>query len=450
MMSLAEAAAAMQGTLVGPDIRFRGVSTDSRSIGRGELFVAIRGEHHDGHAFLGMAKERGASAALVERGFEGAAPLPVVAVEDTRQGLGRLGRHWRARFAPVVIAIAGANGKTTTKEMLAAILRAHAGDAAVLATAGNLNTDIGVPLTVLRLGALHRYCAIELGMNHPGEIAWLASIAQPTIAVVTNAQREHMEFMKSVEASAEENAHALQALPPAGTAVVNADDGCRAIFLAAAGARRVVEFGLERAAGVSGGYALKALSSEISLRTPQGEARATLSIPGLHNVRNALAAAACAHAAGIPAETIGRGLTAFRPYTGRLQVKRTALGATLIDDSYNANPDSVRAAIDVLAACPAPTVLVLGDMGEVGEHGAEFHREVGAYARSRGIGALYALGEASREAVQAYGAGARHFDKPEVLAAALPREATVLVKGSRFMKMERVVAALAGEAQGGH
>jgi UDP-N-acetylmuramoyl-tripeptide--D-alanyl-D-alanine ligase len=450
MMSLAEAAAATQGKLVGPDLRFRGVSTDSRAIGRGELFVAIRGEHHDGHAFLGMAQERGAAAALVDRGFAGVAPLPMIAVDDTRKGLGRLGRHWRARFAPVLIAIAGANGKTTAKEMLAAILRAHAGEPAVLATEGNLNTDIGVPLTVLRLGPSHRYCAIELGMNHPGEIEWLAGIAQPTIAVVTNAQREHMEFMKSVEASAEENAQVLRALPAEGTAVVNADDGCRSIFLAAAGARRIVEFGLERPASVTGGYALKALSSEISLRTPGGEARATLAIPGLHNVRNALAAAACAHAAGIPAETIGRGLSAFRPYTGRLQVKHTLHGATLIDDSYNANPDSVRAAIDVLAGCPAPTVLVLGDMGEVGEHGPEFHREVGAYAKSRGVGALYALGEASREAVQAYGAGARHFDAPDALAAALPGEATVLVKGSRFMKMERVVAALTGQTQGGH
>jgi UDP-N-acetylmuramyl pentapeptide synthase len=268
--------------------------------------------------------------------------------------------------------------------------------------------------------------------------------------VVTNAQREHMEFMKSVEASAEENASVLRALPATGTAVVNADDSCRAIFLAAAGTRRVVEFGLERQASVGGGYALKALSSEIALRTPAGETRATLAVPGLHNVRNALAAAACAHAAGVPLEAIGRGLSAFRPYTGRLQVKRTASGATLIDDSYNANPDSVRAAIDVLAACPAPTVLVLGDMGEVGEQGPAFHREVGSYARASGIGALYALGDASREAVQAFGSGARHFDSPQTLVAALPREATMLVKGSRFMRMERVVAALTGESQGGH
>lgn len=445
MMSLAEAASAMHGRLQGADARFAGVSTDTRSVGAGELFVAIRGERFDGHDFLGTAQARGAAGALVDDALAAPAPLPVVVVEDTRRGLGRLGRHWRARFAPVAIAIAGANGKTTTKEMLVSILRAHAGEAAVLATRGNLNTDIGVALTVLGLHEAHRYCAVELGMNHPGEIAWLASIAQPTIALVTNAQREHMEFMHSVEASAEENAHALRALPAAGIAVVNADDGCREVFRAAAGDRRVVDFGLERPAAVSGGCSLKPLSSDIVVRTPSGEACATLAIPGLHNVRNALAAAACAHAAGVAAETIARGLEAFRPYLGRMQAKPARGGATVIDDSYNANPDSVRAAIDVLAACPAPTVLVLGDMGEVGEHGPAFHREVGGYARERGIGALYALGEASRAAADAFGAQARHFDSVEALLQGLPRAATVLVKGSRFMRMERVVAALTGD-----
>jgi UDP-N-acetylmuramoyl-tripeptide--D-alanyl-D-alanine ligase len=445
MMSLAEAATAMRGRLQGAEARFTGVSTDTRSVGAGELFVAIRGERFDGHDFLGTAQARGAAGALVDDRFAAPAPLPVVVVEDTRRGLGRLGRHWRARFAPVAVAIAGANGKTTTKEMLVSILCAHAGEAAVLATRGNLNTDIGVPLTVLGLREAHRYCAVELGMNHPGEIAWLASIAQPTIALVTNAQREHMEFMHSVEASAEENAHALRALPAAGIAVVNADDGCREVFRAAAGDRRVVDFGLERPAAVSGGYSLKPLSSDIVVRTPSGEACATLAIPGLHNVRNALAAAACAHAAGVAAETIARGLDAFRPYPGRMQAKPARGGATVIDDSYNANPDSVRAAIDVLAACPAPTVLVLGDMGEVGEHGPAFHREVGGYARERGIGALCTLGQASRAAADAFGAGARHFDSVEALLRGLPRAATVLVKGSRFMRMERVVAALTGD-----
>lgn len=450
MMSLAEAAAAMQGSLKGADARFTGVSTDSRRLGAGELFVAIRGERFDGHDFLAVAKDRGASGALVDRACTARVPLPVVVVDETRKALGRLGRHWRARFAPAVIAIAGANGKTTTKEMLASILRAHAGEDAVLATLGNLNTDIGVPLTVLRLAAAHRFCAVELGMNHPGEIAGLAAIAQPTITLVTNAQREHMEFMQSVAASAAENAEAIRALPADGIAVVNADDACRDVFVGAAGARRVLEFGLERRAAIAGGYSLKALSSDIVVRTPAGEARATLAIPGVHNVRNAVAAAACAHAAGVPPEAIGRGLAAFRPYAGRLQATRTRAGATLLDDSYNANPDSVRAAIEVLAACPAPTVLALGDMGEVGAQGPEFHREAGAYARERGIGALYGLGEASRAAVAAFGAGARHFSSPQALAAALPGKGTILVKGSRFMRMERVVAALTGEAEGGH
>ena len=450
MMSLAETAAATQGRLRGADARYAGVSTDSRGIRRGELFVAIRGERFDGHEFLGMAQTRGAAAAMVDARFGGEAPLPLVVVDDTRRALGRLGRHWRGRFAPVVIGIAGANGKTTTKEMLAAILRVHAGADAVLATKGNLNTDIGVPLTLLGMTGAHRYCAVELGMNHPGEIEWLAGLAQPTIGLVTNAQREHMEFMGSVEASAAENAHVYRALPAAGIAVVNADDACYATFTSAARPRRVVEFGLARKAVVTGGYALRGLASEIVVRAPDGEARARLAIAGLHNVRNALAAAACAHAAGVPVATIGRGLEAFMPYSGRMQLKRTQSGATLIDDSYNANPDSVRAAIDVLAACQAPTVLVLGDMGEVGTQGPQFHREIGAYARERGVGALFALGEASREAVAAFGKGGRHFASPEHLQAALPAAATVLVKGSRFMRMERVVAALTGEAEGGH
>ncbi|TAK37412.1 MAG: UDP-N-acetylmuramoyl-tripeptide--D-alanyl-D-alanine ligase [Betaproteobacteria bacterium] len=449
MMSLAEAARAVHGQLMGADARFNGVSTDSRTLGRGALFVAIRGERFDGHAFLEAARERGAAGALVDGGHAGGATtLPVIVADDTRRALGRLGGHWRDRFAPVLIAITGSNGKTTTKEMLAAILRAHAGEAAVLATRGNLNTDIGVPLTLLRLRRAHGWCAIELGMNHPGEIAALAAIAQPTIALVNNAQREHLEFMHTVEAVAAENAAVFGALPPEGVAVINADDPHAEYFRAAAGGRRTVQFGLEARAEVSGRYALKPLASEISLRTPAGETGATLAIPGLHNVRNALAAAACALAAGVPPEAIGRGLAAFRAAAGRLQVLRIASGATVIDDSYNANPDSVRAAIDVLAAGAGPAVLVLGDMGEVGEQGADFHLEVGRYAAERGIGELYALGELTAHAVAGFGTGARHFASLEDLIAALQAPAasgaTLLVKGSRFMRMERVVAALTG------
>jgi UDP-N-acetylmuramoyl-tripeptide--D-alanyl-D-alanine ligase len=423
------------------------VSTDSRSVGRGELFVALRGERFDGHEFLAAAAAQGAAAAMVDHDYRGPFPLPVVIVADTKRGLGELARQWRARFSPVLIAVTGSNGKTTVKEMLAAVLRQHAGTA-VLATTGNLNNDIGVPLTLLRLRAAHRYCAIELGMNHRGEIGYLAALAAPTIALVNNAQREHLEFMGSVEEVADENSSVYDALPEAGTAIVNADDPQAAYFRRRAGQRPVVDFGLELGA-VRGGYALKGLSSELRLRTPQGEASATLSIPGLHNVRNALAAAACAHAAQIPPATIAAGLTAFRPYTGRLQVKQGRGGITVIDDSYNANPDSVRAAIDVLATCAAPTALVLGDMGEVGPRGPEFHREIGAYARSRNITRLLALGEAAAHAVEAFGKGAEHFGDVAALAAAIDAR-TVLVKGSRFMRMERVVAALTGAAEGAH
>jgi UDP-N-acetylmuramoyl-tripeptide--D-alanyl-D-alanine ligase len=449
MMSVQDAAAMVRGTASGANAIFRGVSTDTRSVRAGELFVALRGERFDGHAFLEQAKQAGAVAAMIDRRHTAATPLPAIVVDDTRLGLGALARGWRARFAPTLIAVTGSNGKTTVKEMLAAILRSHAGDEAVLATTGNLNNDIGLPLTLLRLRAGHRYCAIELGMNHKGEIAALANIAAPTVALVNNAQREHLEFMHSIEEVAAENASVYAALPADGVAVVNADDAHADFFRKAAGKRRVVDFGLEQRAMVRGGYVLKALTSEIEIRTPAGEARATLAIPGLHNVRNALAAAACATAAGIDAIAIGAGLGAFRPYTGRLQVKQARSGATVIDDTYNANPDSVRAAIDVLAACPAPTLLVLGDMGEVGEQGEAFHREVGAYAFSKKITHLYALGEATRHAVAAFGGGGRHFDSVEALISAIQGN-SILVKGSRFMRMERVVAALTGGAPGGH
>lgn len=455
MMGLGEAAQAIGAQAVGApgegaNARFRGVSTDTRSVGQGDLFVAIRGEKYDGHAFLDVAKQRGAAAAMVDESHRGAAPLPLLVVDDTRRGLGRLGAHWRSRFQPVLIAIAGSNGKTTTKEMLASILRAHAGEARVLATAGNLNTDIGVPMTLLRMTSAHTHCAIELGMNHPGEIAYLAAMAKPTIAVVTNAQREHQEFMESVDAVAIENGSVFHSLPSEGVAVINADDEQAPIFRRAKGARRTVEFKVEGKAEVTATCSLQPLSSDVTIATPSGMASATLSIPGLHNVRNALAAAACAVAADIPPAAISRGLSEFRPYTGRHQVKVLKSGATLIDDSYNANPDSVRAAIDVLAQLPGPTLLILGDMGEVGDSGPEFHREVGAYAKEKGISRMLGTGNATRDAVKAFGAGARHVDDIAAIAPQAGDAKSLLVKGSRFMRMERVVAQLTGEAGGTH
>jgi UDP-N-acetylmuramoyl-tripeptide--D-alanyl-D-alanine ligase len=454
MMNLHEAAGFVAGRTSGGDPFFTGVSTDTRALRAGDLFVALRGERFDGHAFLAQAKATGAAAAMVDHAYGGEFPLPVAVVDDTRLALGALAGAWRARFAPALIAVAGSNGKTTVKEMLASILRANAGDDAVLATAGNLNNDIGLPLTLLRMRDKHRWCAIELGMNHKGEIAYLARIAAPTVALVNNAQREHLEFMNSVDEVAAENASVYDALPASGAAVVNADDAHAGFFRRAAGSRRVVDFGIDAKAMVSGRYSLKALESELVLKTPGGEASATLAIPGLHNVRNALAAAACAHAAGIGLKSIGDGLTRFRPYTGRLQVKTAVSGATVIDDSYNANPDSVRAAIDVLASCPAPTVLVLGDMGEVGTQGPEFHREVGAYARSVNVSSLFALGDSTKFSVEAFGAAGYHAKSIEDLLHVVRESAkpktTLLVKGSRFMRMERIVSALTGTTQGSH
>ena len=452
MMRLSEVSKILGAPLHGADVAFDAVSTDTRAIRRGDLFIALKGERFDAHAFVAQAAAAGAVAAIVSRPAE--ADIPQIVVGNTLDALGALARHWRGRFDLPLIALTGSNGKTTVKEMLASILRAQAGSEQVLSTRGNLNNHIGVPLMLLELRDYHRYAAIEMGMNHPGEIAQLAAIGRPTVALVNNAQREHMEFMATVEAVAQENAAAFAALPADGTAVVNADDAHADYFRQAAGAHRVVDFGLERPAAVSGGYVLKNLSSEIHLRTPAGEASATLAIPGLHNVRNALAACACAHAVGISPDVMRAGLDQFRPYTGRLQVKRAAGGATVIDDTYNANPDSVRAAIDVLAKCAPPTVLVLGDMGEVGEHSVEFHREVGAYAKSRNVSSLCAFGEQAGEAVAAFGAPASHAQSIEQLlervqACATP-QTTLLVKGSRFMRMERVVNALTGETGGAH
>jgi UDP-N-acetylmuramoyl-tripeptide--D-alanyl-D-alanine ligase len=450
-MSLHEAAGAVLGRTSGGDPLFSGVSSDTRGLRAGDLFVALRGERFDGHAFLDQAKGVGAAAAMVDARYGGQFPLPVLVVDDTRVALGTLAAHWRARFSPVLIAVTGSNGKTTVKEMLASILRGHAGAEGVLATTGNLNNDIGLPLTLLRMREAHRCCAIELGMNHKGEIAYLAQITKPTVALVNNAQREHLEFMNSVDEVAAENASVYGALPSDGIAVVNADDPHAAFFRQAAAGRKVIDFGLDNRADVAARYEPRPLSTEMTLHIAGKTADTTLAIPGLHNVRNALAAAACAHAAGIGLAAIAEGLSAFRPYAGRLQVKQAPDGSTVIDDSYNANPDSVRAAIDVLASCPGPTVLVLGDMGEVGSQGPDFHREVGAYAASRKISRLLATGEATRHAVQAFGPGAQHYETLEQLIRNVQGR-SILVKGSRFMKMERVVAALTGkqEAEGGH
>ena len=422
-----------------------GVSTDTRSLSQGQLFVALAGENFDAHDYLDQAAARGACAAVVARRMPDV-PLPQILLGDTRAALMRMGAAWRARYRLPVVAVTGSNGKTTTKEMIAAMLAAWQGPEASLATAGNLNNDIGVPLTLLRLDARHRAAVFELGMNHPGEIAQLAAIAAPTVALVTNAQREHQEFMHSVEAVARENGACIAALPDDGVAVYPGDEPYSPIWAALAEPRRALRFGLQPGLDV---YAEQIEAGVEGTRcrvvTPLGMADLSLPVPGLHNLRNALAAIASAIAAGAPLETAVRALAAFAPVSGRMQRKTMRDGTLLIDDTYNANPDSVRAAIDVLARMPGTRVLVLGDMGEVGDNGPAMHEEVGRYAREQGLDALFTLGEASRAAAAAYGAGAHACASVDEVVAAMRgmRPSCVLVKGSRFMRMERVVKVFA-------
>jgi UDP-N-acetylmuramoyl-tripeptide--D-alanyl-D-alanine ligase len=442
--SLAQMTSAIAGARMTRDAAFEGVSTDSRSAPAGALFVALRGETFDAHDFLDQVLARNVAAVVVEKLPENF-PLPALVVPDTLAALGRIGNAWRREYDIPVIGVTGSNGKTTVKEMIAAILTAAFGEDARLATQGNLNNEIGVPLTVMRLTGAHKAAVVELGMNHPGEIARLAAIAAPTVALVNNAQREHQEFMHTVEAVARENGSVLQALPAGGVAVFPGDDEYTALWRELAGDRDVLTFGLGDACDVRAAYTPNSFGSDLQVSAPQGQFGIKLSAAGEHNVRNALAACACALAAGIPQDAIVRGLEAFAPVSGRLQRKQAANGATVIDDSYNANPDSVRAAIDVLAQSAAPRILVLGDMGEVGTQGPQFHEEIGAYAASRGIDTVLVTGALARHMA---GAGAQHFEQFDDLLAALDKQmrqlgsksdATVLVKGSRFMKMERVV-----------
>ncbi|MEI2416919.1 bifunctional UDP-N-acetylmuramoyl-L-alanyl-D-glutamate--2,6-diaminopimelate ligase MurE/UDP-N-acetylmuramoyl-tripeptide--D-alanyl-D-alanine ligase MurF [Orrella sp. JC864] len=419
------------------------LSTDSRTLQRGEVFLALRGEQFDGHDYVPQAHAAGACAAVVERPVPGAL-VPQIALGDTRAALGRLAAAWRAHHSLPLIAVTGSNGKTTTKEMISAILAAWVGEPARLATAGNFNNDIGVPLTLLRLRPEHRAAVVELGMNHPGEIAGLARMAAPTVALVNNAQREHQEFMHTVQAVARENGAVIQALPAEGVAVYPADDEHAWVWDELAAGRRTLRFGLTAQADVRAEQvALGEDGISCQLHTPAGQAALRLAVHGLHNLRNALAAVACALAAGVPLSTAVTALGGFAPVKGRMQHCKLPGGRMLIDDSYNANPDSVRAAIDVLAAMPAPRALVLGDMGEVGQNGPAMHAEVGAYAREKGIDFLCTLGQACQDAARAYGETALAADSVAQIVQALEqaKPASILVKGSRFMRMERVVQA---------
>jgi len=447
MMRLSEAARAIRAELRGQDRMFEAVNTDTRTLSPRSLFVALKGERFDAHDFLGQAAEKQAAGALVQKsglGTRGSGlDLPLLVVDDSRLALGTLAAYWRNKFSMPLVALTGSNGKTTVKEMLASILRAASADDAVLATRGNLNNDIGVPLTLLELKAGHCYAVVEMGMNHAGEIRYLARLAEPDVALINNAGPAHFEFFGSVEAIARAKGEIFEGLKAGGTAVINADDRHAGLWRSLAGGRHIIEFGLSRPAAVSARYALRHLESEIVVRTPLGEAQAVLRAPGLHNVRNALAASAAAAALEVPAPAIARGLARFSGIKGRLQTKAALHGATLIDDTYNANPESARAAIAVLAQAPGRKLLVLGDMGELGPGAAELHAEIGRYAQASRVERLFTLGELSAHAARAFGSGARHFTRIEDLLAevenALAPDVTVLIKGSRFMQMERVV-----------
>ena len=445
------------------------IGTDSRQIDAKELFVALTGDRFDAHDFLSDVAKAGATGVLISNKDKCPASLPAVCVADTRVGLGVFAKAWRANHPIPLVLVTGSNGKTTVKEMIASIFRMAVGEAHTLVTKGNLNNDIGLPLTLLKLRSTDQLAVVELGMNHPGETAQLANIAQANIALINNAQREHQEFMATVAAVAQEHSDAIHALTKDGVAIFPADSEFAGVWLEAAAGRRVIDFILQ-----SGHSTLRAAvmgrllsNGHLQVQTDSGSIEVKLNTLGSHNARNALAASAVAIAAGIGLEKIKEGLEAFSPVNGRMQAKKIDPNHTLIDDSYNANPDSVRAAIDALKQSGNISWLVLGDMGEVGNQGPEFHREVGAYAAEQGVTKLFALGEQCQFAIKGFEdtqknkapiASAKHFSEMDSLIVqlrdALHAQSTgsnehlnILVKGSRFMGMERVVQALLEEAK---
>ena len=447
MLTLASTARLLGGINGHRDAEFTSVGTDSRAVVPGMLFVALKGDRFDGHDYVVEVLAQGAAGVLVAQDWATEhADLPLVGVPDTRLALGQLAAQWRSRFHIPLIGVTGSNGKTTVKEMCAAILRADYGQNAVLATGGNFNNDIGLPLTLLKLLHTHHAAVIEMGMNHPGEIDYLTRLARPTVALVNNAQRAHLAGLGTVADVARAKGEIFTGLAEDGVAVINADDPHAELWRGLAGKRQVISFGFSPAADVRGEWSEHGLGGDLTLKSSQGTLQFHLPVPGLHNARNALAAEAACLAAGVPLAPVERGLAGYAGVKGRLLQTNGIQGACVIDDSYNANPDSMRAAIDVLAALPGRRIFVMGDMGEVGECAAQMHDEIGGYAKSAGVDHLFALGEKTLAAVRNFAQGAQHFESVEKLVAALKplmnQETTVLVKGSRFMRMERVVEAI--------
>ncbi|PTU76249.1 UDP-N-acetylmuramoyl-tripeptide--D-alanyl-D-alanine ligase [Pseudomonas mangrovi] len=443
-MSLSALAPRLGGRLIGADAGFAAVSTDSRAIAAGQLFIALVGPRFDGHGYLAEVAAKGAVAALVQREVPDA-PLPQLLVADTRLALGQLGALNRAAFAKPLAAVTGSSGKTTVKEMLAAIL-AKGLEGPVLATRGNLNNDLGAPLTLLELAPQHVGAVIELGANHVGEIAYTVGLTRPQVAIITNAGNAHVGEFGGPEKIVEAKGEILIGLPEHGIAILNRDDAAFDTWRARAAGRRVLSFALRSAeADVRASNIQRDARGcdGFDLQGVAGDAHIQLNLLGEHNVANALAAAAAAHALGVDCAAIVAGLQQLQPIKGRCVAQLAPNGVRVIDDSYNANPVSMKAAVDILAGFSGRRLLVLGDMGELGEWAEEGHREVGAYARDK-VDALYAVGPLMQHAVRAFGAGARHFSDQASLLEALCAETgdiTILIKGSRSAAMDKVAAA---------
>jgi UDP-N-acetylmuramoyl-tripeptide--D-alanyl-D-alanine ligase len=450
MMSLTIVADALRGTLHGTDAVFTGVSTDTRQVKPGDLFIAIQGERHDAHEFIAEAVAAKAAGALLARPTETA--LPYVQVADTRRALGDLAAFWRGQFKIPLIAITGSNGKTTAKEMTAAIMWQR-GRGCV--TQGNLNNDIGMPLTLLRLRKDDRYAVIEMGMNHKREIDYLSRIARPTVAMITNAGEAHLAGLGTLADVAEAKGEIFVGLAPDGVAVINREDAFCDYWMSLAKPRRVLTFGLDERADIRASYTLERGGSRVHIDTPQGSIDMRLPLLGRHNVMNALAATGSALSAGAALADIAPALEKLKAIAGRLEVKEGVSGALVIDDTYNANPASLAAGLQVLKDFAGERTLVLGDMAELGDMAPALHTRIGELAHRLGIQRLYGLGELAEHAVKAFGRGGRHFKKPEALVDALLEcmhaEMTVLVKGSRVMRMERIVnGVLHGGSNGGN
>ncbi len=450
--TLRDAAAAVGGQLIGDDHPYGAVATDSRTLAPGSLFVALRGPKFDGGEFVAAAAARGAIGAIVERAVADA--LPQVIVPNALRALQQLGQAWRSEFNIPVVAVGGSNGKTTAKEMTAAIL-SRVG--VCMATHGNLNNHIGVPLTLMRLEPSHRSAVIEMGANRIGDVAELVQLARPTVGLITNAGAEHLEGFGNLDGVAQGEGEMVSGLDADATAIINADDAYAGYWRGVARAGRVVTFGVHAAADFMArnpkqGIERGEFVTRFTLECPLGIRSITLKAGGAHNIGNALAAAAAASAAGASLEEIAAGLADFRAVAGRLQLKAGARGSWIIDDSYNANPSSVRAGIEVLRSLPGTTWLVLGDMAELGEFAEDSHAHMGTYARDCGIKRLFAVGPQSSRAVETFGPGAEWFADADSLTRRLQAElasgVTVLIKGSRINRLERVVQALIGGGTG--